>query len=119
LIADIEMLRVMLGIDRWTVLGLSWGTTLGLAYAEAYPQRALVQAFTDEHAHVGQSAPEFAAALDTLMRWIEIGAKPTPQSIAAACEELRASLNGPCRFHPEFNPKSLNTRFYPREITVR
>jgi len=39
LIADIEMLRVMLGVDRWTVLGLSWGTTLGLAYAEAHPQR--------------------------------------------------------------------------------
>jgi proline iminopeptidase len=32
LIADIEMLRVMLGVDRWTVLGLSWGhhTWLGL-----------------------------------------------------------------------------------------
>jgi len=47
LIADIEMLRVMLGVDRWTVLGLSWGTTLGLAYAEAHPQRvrALVLGF--------------------------------------------------------------------------
>jgi hypothetical protein len=79
----------------------------------------LVQAFTDEHAHGGQSAPEFAAALDALMRWIEIGAKPTPQSIAAAYDELRASLDGPCRYHPEFTPKPLNTRFYPREITVR
>src|SRR5262249_8700941 len=33
LIADIEMLRVMLGVDRWTVLGLSCGTTLRLPYA--------------------------------------------------------------------------------------
>jgi pimeloyl-ACP methyl ester carboxylesterase len=79
----------------------------------------LVQAFTDEHAHVGQSAPEVTAALDALMQWIETGAKPTPQSITAAFEELRASLNGPCRYHPEFTPKPLNTRFYPREITVR
>jgi proline iminopeptidase len=39
LIADIESLRTMLGIDQWTVLGLSWGTTLGLAYAQAHPQR--------------------------------------------------------------------------------
>ena len=31
LIADIEMLRERLGVDRWTILGLSWGTTLGLA----------------------------------------------------------------------------------------
>ena len=39
LIADIEALREMLGVDRWTILGLSWGTTLGLAYAQAHPHR--------------------------------------------------------------------------------
>jgi hypothetical protein len=70
-----------------------------------------VQAFTDEHAHGEESAPEIGAALDALMRWIETGAKPTPQSIAAACEELRASFNAPCTYHPEFTPKPLNTRF--------
>ena len=37
----------------------------------------LVQAFTDESAHTGQSAPELAAALDALMQWIEKGTKPT------------------------------------------
>jgi len=47
LVADIEMLRVMLGVDRWTILGLSWGTTLGLAYAQTHPHRvnALVLGF--------------------------------------------------------------------------
>lgn len=39
LIADIELLRLTLGVDRWTILGLSWGTTLGLAYAQAHLQR--------------------------------------------------------------------------------
>src|SRR6266852_914717 len=39
LIADIEALRRLHGVERWTVLGLSWGTTLGLAYAQAHPQR--------------------------------------------------------------------------------
>jgi proline iminopeptidase len=39
LVADIEMLREMLGIDSWIILGLSWGTTLGLAYAQAHPRR--------------------------------------------------------------------------------
>jgi proline iminopeptidase len=39
LISDIEALREHLGIERWAVLGLSWGTTLGLAYAEQYPER--------------------------------------------------------------------------------
>jgi proline iminopeptidase len=37
LIAVIELLREHLGIGKWTILGLSWGTTLGLAYAQAYP----------------------------------------------------------------------------------
>ncbi len=37
----------MLGVNRWTILGLSWGTTLGLAYAQAHPHRvkALVLGF--------------------------------------------------------------------------
>lgn len=39
LVADIEHLRRHLTIDRWTVLGVSWGSTLGLAYAEAHPER--------------------------------------------------------------------------------
>lgn len=37
LINDIELLRIHLGVDRWLVWGGSWGTTLGLAYAEAHP----------------------------------------------------------------------------------
>jgi proline iminopeptidase len=47
LIADIEALRALHGVDRWTILGLSWGTTLGLAYAQAFPRRvtALVMGF--------------------------------------------------------------------------
>jgi proline iminopeptidase len=39
LIADIESLRSHLGIERWLVLGGSWGSTLALAYAEEHPDR--------------------------------------------------------------------------------
>jgi proline iminopeptidase len=39
LVADIERLRVMLGLERWLVFGGSWGSTLALAYAETYPER--------------------------------------------------------------------------------
>jgi proline iminopeptidase len=39
LIADIELLREELHIDRWLVLGGSWGSTLALAYAEAHPEQ--------------------------------------------------------------------------------
>ncbi len=41
LIADIERLRVHLGVQRWLVFGGSWGSTLALAYAEAFPERCL------------------------------------------------------------------------------
>ena len=37
LVADIETLRKHLGLARWTVFGGSWGSTLGLAYAEKHP----------------------------------------------------------------------------------
>lgn len=39
LVADIERLREHLDIDRWLVLGGSWGSTLALAYAETHPER--------------------------------------------------------------------------------
>ena len=37
LIGDMERLRCRLGIDRWLLLGLSWGSTLALAYAQRFP----------------------------------------------------------------------------------
>jgi proline iminopeptidase len=39
LVEDMERLRVHLGIDRWQLLGGSWGSTLALAYAERHPER--------------------------------------------------------------------------------
>src|SRR5690349_9720586 len=53
LIADCERLREHLGIDRWMVWGGSWGSTLGLAYAETHPDRVtemvLVNVVTTTH----------------------------------------------------------------------
>lgn len=39
LLADIELIRRHLGVERWLLFGGSWGSTLALAYAEAYPER--------------------------------------------------------------------------------
>jgi len=39
LVADIERIRLHLGIDRWQVFGGSWGSCLALAYAETHPGR--------------------------------------------------------------------------------
>ena len=39
LVADMERVRDHLDIDRWLVVGGSWGATLALAYAQTHPER--------------------------------------------------------------------------------
>ena len=39
LVADIELIRETLGIQRWMVVGGSWGATLALLYAERHAER--------------------------------------------------------------------------------
>jgi len=38
LIADMQRIREHLGIDKWVLFGGSWGSTLSLAYAQAFPE---------------------------------------------------------------------------------
>jgi proline iminopeptidase len=40
LLADMQLLRAHLGIERWLLFGGSWGSALILAYAERHPERA-------------------------------------------------------------------------------
>lgn len=44
LVSDIERVRQHLGIERWVVVGVSWGSTLALVYAQRHPEsvRAVV-----------------------------------------------------------------------------
>jgi proline iminopeptidase len=39
LVADIERLREMVGVEKWLVFGGSWGSTLALAYSETHTKR--------------------------------------------------------------------------------
>ncbi|WP_182550611.1 alpha/beta fold hydrolase [Phyllobacterium myrsinacearum] len=41
LLRDIECLRKHLDVTNWLLFGISWGCTLGLAYAETHPGRVL------------------------------------------------------------------------------
>ncbi|MCQ1953672.1 alpha/beta fold hydrolase [Arthrobacter sp. zg-Y238] len=41
LIHDIETLREARGVEKWIVNGVSWGSTLALAYAQTHPERVL------------------------------------------------------------------------------
>lgn len=38
LVADMERLRTLMGVEKWLVFGGSWGSTLALAYAETHPE---------------------------------------------------------------------------------
>ena len=44
LVEDIERLREHLGINRWVVVGGSWGVTLALVYAQRHPERVIAMA---------------------------------------------------------------------------
>ena len=41
LVADIEVIRVKLDINRWVLFGGSWGSTLALVYAETHADRVM------------------------------------------------------------------------------
>jgi proline iminopeptidase len=84
LIADIERLRELHGVDRWLVFGGSWGSTLGLAYAVEHPQRVselvLWGVTTTTAAEVewltwkmGETYPEAFADLRRLVRDVRPG----------------------------------------------
>lgn len=64
LVADMETIRGTLGIERWLVVGGSWGATLGLAYAQAHPDR--VSGIVLRATFLGTRAELEAAFLKTL-----------------------------------------------------
>ena len=82
LVADIERLREHFDIDRWLVLGGSWASTLGLAYAEAHSQRVselvLFGVTTGRHSEMnwlfrGGIAPLFPAEWESVLALVPEG----------------------------------------------
>jgi proline iminopeptidase len=45
LVDNIECLREYPGIERWIVTGVSWGVSLGLVYAQKFPERVIAAVF--------------------------------------------------------------------------
>jgi len=84
LIADVEALRELHDVDRWLVLGGSWGSTLGLAYAVEHPARVselVLWGVTTTTRHevdwltwtMGEIYPEAFAELRALVPGLEEG----------------------------------------------
>jgi proline iminopeptidase len=139
LIADIEALRRLLGIERWTaILGLSWGTTLALAYAQAHPARvaALVLGFVTTTSRrevewitedVGRIFPRewerFVAAVPDALRhlrpvdaYAEMLADPDPVARDHAAREWCAWEDAHVSLTPGHQP---NPRYEDPEFRLR
>jgi proline iminopeptidase len=67
LIADMEMIREKFGFEKWMIVGGSWGATLALAYAQAYPER--VSGIVLRATFLGTREELEAAFLETLPRF--------------------------------------------------
>ena len=116
LVADIERLRKHLEIEKIMIFGGSWGTTLGLAYGEAYPQNVtgmlLRGVFTGTAEEVEQHYmgarwfyPEEHAALMAALP--DPDRRPLPEYLLELSrhedEELRMKvLNALARFESKF-----------------
>jgi len=100
LIADIEALRLHLGVETWVLFGGSWGTTLAMAYAQAHPTRVrhmvlagvATTAARDLRWLYGDIGNIFPEAYDAFCAHVpEVGTDPadTPARIRAYATRLR------------------------------
>ena len=75
----------------------------------------LVQVFTDEAEHRHLSSPEYLAALDALVGWIERGRAPAPADVDHACRELLPRFDAEaCRVNVGYRPRAWEARVPPR-----
>lgn len=109
LIADIEAIRDLVSVERWAVFGLSWGTTLGLAYAESHTDRVsgvmlglvglttrrevqwitegVARIFAPEWERFAGFVPDFLRELPLVEAYAKLLFDPDPDVNAAAAHE--------------------------------
>lgn len=97
---DLDIVRAVLGEDRLTYLGVSYGTELGAEYAEVFPKRVgrmvldagLDPTMDDTQRMLGLAAG-FESALDRYVAYCRNSAGcPLPGPSAAAVDRVRALL---------------------------
>lgn len=70
----------------------------------------LVQVFVDEAAHSKLQTPQYPAALNALLAWIDRGDKPSPAGIATSCEKLIQTYRENCSFVTNYAPPPYASR---------
>lgn len=138
LIADMERLRVHLGVERWLLWGMSWGSTLLLAYAQRFPDRVseivisgvttsrrseidwlyrgLHRFFPQEWERFRTGAGEAAADGDLIAAYGRLMADPDPLARARAAADWSAWEDATISLDPDGNPGSYSAR--PPELLL-
>ena len=62
----------------------------------------------------GHSGAGKTTLFEALLRWVDAGEKPTPQSIAARCAALRSAAPQDCLFLVNYTPRPLASRIASR-----
>lgn len=78
----------------------------------------LVQTFTQHNTHSYLSDPTYPTLMAALLRWVDEGAKPTPEGIAQQCPAYEARFGKGCAFLPAYAPAPLASRVADRERPV-
>jgi pimeloyl-ACP methyl ester carboxylesterase len=117
--SDMERLRVALGEETISFLGLSYGTSLGARYADRYPER--VRAFA-----LDSALPSFADPVTFLPEWVD----GIERAFDAFLDECAATTT--CAFHSggepgaafdqlmqvlDVSPLTVETESGPREVS--
>ena len=115
-VGELEAIRQALGVDRWHVVGHSWGAALALEYAAAYPQHTASAVLGGTFI----STPHWIMGTNLLIRELPDAVRDT----IIACEAGRAPAGTNCgaaeaAFYREFNgrpdrpaPSPAQRRYY-------
>lgn len=74
----------------------------------------LVQAFVNSSEHSYWGDAMYPPLFEALLRWVEAGEKPSPQSIADRCVALRPASPKDCLYRTDYTPRPLASRIAPR-----
>lgn len=117
LVADLERVREALGISRWFVFGGSWGSLLGLAYAQAHPGRVLGMVlrgiFLGSREELGAYATRASRAAgwtakdNPLEPWVKAVLGASPLAAVRAWLDFERSLMGEPPLPAEPDPGQL------------
>ena len=128
LVSDIEALRQHLGIDRWLVVGGSWGAGLAVAYAAAHPSACLglvlrgvflgraadldwffkdaAQLLPDAWQQLIRVAPSNAG--EDVLQWLHAGLHGASVEVALACATAWEAWEHSLSQHQKMPPRVLN-----------